>query len=78
LTALKTFAIGALAFNQFAFIIAPILGIKMDGIGTVKDKDKTKPEKPVETPRHPYGLIELQWLLPFNLNVTQYYNLLNY
>ena len=29
LSALKTFAIGALAFNQFAFLTAPILGLSL-------------------------------------------------
>lgn len=68
LSALKTFAIGALAFNQFAFITAPILGITMDGIEIVSDGDKTKLPKPGEIPRHPYGQIGLQWMLPNTLD----------
>ena len=77
LTALKTFAIGALAFNQFAFITAPLLGITMDGIETIPDGDKTIPQKPGEAPRHPYGQIGFQWLFPFNRNVSWYYKLIN-
>ena len=73
LSALKTFAIGALAFNQFAFLTAPILGITMDGIEIIPDGDKTKVPKPGETPRHPYGNIILpQGLLPFNYSVLRF------
>lgn len=48
LSALKTFAIGALAFNQFAFITAPILGITMDGIEIVSDGDMSRNCKKVD------------------------------
>jgi hypothetical protein len=48
-TAQKVFAIGALAYNSFAMVVAPILGLTLEAIGTVDDKDKTKVEKPGET-----------------------------
>ena len=54
ISVLQAFAIGALAFDLFAFIIAPLLGIIMDGIEMLPDRDKTKVPKPGETPRHPY------------------------
>ena len=57
-SALKTFAIGALAFNQLALFVGPIIGIKMDGIEMLPDDKKTKVPKPGKTPRHPYGRIE--------------------
>ena len=65
LRAIQTFAIGAFAFNQFAFITAPILGVKMNGIETVPDGNKAIPPKPAATPKHRYGLIGLQWMFPF-------------
>ncbi len=78
MAATKIVAVGALAFNQFAFITAPILGIAMEGIETVPDGNKTKPQKPGETPRHPYGRIGFQWLVSFNRNIAWYYKLLNF
>ena len=32
MTSLKTFVLGAIPFNQFAFITAPLLGLQIDGI----------------------------------------------
>jgi hypothetical protein len=51
-TALQAVAIGALAFNIFAYAFAPILGIEMDGI-EIGGGEKPKVPKPGPTPKHP-------------------------
>ena len=48
----KVFAIGALAYNAFAFIVAPIIGVSVDAIETVADKDKAEVPDPGK-PRFP-------------------------
>ena len=67
-TALQAFAIGALAFDFFAFIVAPIIGIKMEGIEMLSDKDKTKVPKPEETPRHPASSVGKNRMTFFQMN----------
>ena len=52
LSAEKVFAIGALAYNAFAFIVAPIIGVSVDAIETVADKDKAEVPDPGK-PRFP-------------------------
>ena len=50
-TAAQAFAIGALAYNFMAIIVAPIIGIKMQPIEW--GNPSYKPERPGEAPKHP-------------------------
>lgn len=47
----EVFAIGALAYNFMAIIIAPLIGIEMQPIEW--GNPPYKPMKPGETPKHP-------------------------
>ena len=47
-TAAQAFAVGSLAFDFFAFVVAPILGITMDGI-ELGDSAPDVPELPTVT-----------------------------
>lgn len=49
--AVKAFAIGALAFNFNAFVVAPLMGVIMNGIKIGTPKDPTP--YPGEGPIHP-------------------------
>lgn len=66
-SALQSFAIGALAFDFTAFVVAPILGISMEGVEL--DWKPTVIQKPGRTPKHP--AIEKLFL---DLNNLQFYN----
>lgn len=48
----KAFAIGALAFDFTAFVVAPLIGVTMDGID-IGGKPKNPTPKPGEGPIHP-------------------------
>ncbi len=48
----QTFSIGALAFDFTTFVVAPLFGIKMEGVEF--DPKKYTPETPKETNKHPY------------------------
>jgi hypothetical protein len=49
----KAFAIGALAVDFFAFIVAPLLGMEVQGIEIGPNSPQLP--KPGPTPKHPYG-----------------------
>ena len=66
-SALQSFAIGALAFDFTAFVVAPILGISMEGVEL--DWKPTVIQKPGRTPKHP--AIEKLFL---DLTNLQFYN----
>lgn len=73
-TALKAFAIGALAFNQFAFITAPILGIKMEGIEMTPNIEEKPIPKLWQKPYPPnFGKIKPYWLLSLNPSILWKY-----
>lgn len=48
----QTFSIGALAFDFTTFVVAPLFGIKMEGVEFAPKK--YTPETPKETNNHPY------------------------
>lgn len=48
----QTFSIGALAFDFTTFVVAPLFGIKMEGVEFAPKK--YTPETPKETNKHPY------------------------
>ena len=53
ITGKELFAIGLLMYNFIAMVVAPIYGIAMTVISY--EPNPYKPEKPGETPRHPYN-----------------------
>ena len=50
-SALQAFSVGCLAFNFTAYVVAPILGIPMEGVEL--DWEPTVVQKPGKTPKHP-------------------------
>ena len=53
-TAAQAFAIGSVAFDFTAFVVAPIYGIAMQAIEYEAPKPINLPNKPQPTPSHPY------------------------
>ena len=70
----QAFAIGALAYNFFAFVVAPIIGVAVEGIeyGGGDGVPDNLPKKPQPAPRHPAGKLFGWW--PFaKSGGAQYY-----
>lgn len=53
ISAKQAFAIGALAYDFTVFVVAPLLGLKMDPIEF--NPSPYQPSKPGATPKHPYN-----------------------
>ena len=53
-SALRTFAIGALGVDFTAYFIAPLYGIEMEGIEFEPMESSYKPPKMESLPPHPY------------------------
>ena len=53
ISAKQAFAIGALAYDFTVFVVAPLLGLKMDPIEF--NPSSYQPSKPGATPKHPYN-----------------------
>ena len=51
----QLFAIGVLAFDFTAFVVAPLFGIEMQGIEYETPQSPYQPPANIPTPPHPYN-----------------------